>query len=97
MNIIAKWKIEDYCLKYPNAREALLAWYHFVKRASYAKPEDVQADWGADSTLPDKRAVFNIKGNQYRLVVRFNYASQFVYIRWFGTHAEYDRIDVLKI
>ncbi len=97
MHIIAKKKIEDYCREYPNARGALLAWYEHVKRAKYLKPEDVQADYGPDSVLPDKRAVFNIKGNQYRLVVRFNYDSQYVFVRWFGTHKEYDRINVLEV
>ena len=50
-----------------------------------------------DVILPDNRAVFNIKGNRYRLVVRINYAAQSRYIRFIGTHAEYDRVDVLKI
>ncbi len=96
MNIVAKWKIEEYCRTYPNAREALLAWFDHVKRATYTKPEDVQAEWGTDATLPDNWAVFNIKGKQYRLVVRFNYHSQRAFIRWFGTHAEYNRINVFE-
>lgn len=97
MHIIARPKIEAYSNRYPNAREALLSWYDQVKKAQYTRPEDVQAYWGVDSVLPDSWGVFNIKGNQYRLVVRFNYPAQAVYIRWFGTHAEYNRIDVFKV
>lgn len=97
MNIVAKWKIMKYCDEYPNARGALLSWNETVKRAKYTKPEDVQAEWGRDSTLNDTVAVFNMKGNRYRLVVRINYTWQHVFVRWFGTHAEYNKIDALSI
>jgi mRNA interferase HigB len=73
------------------------AWYRHVLKASWASPAEVKADFKNASILKDGRVVFNIAGNKYRLVVWINYAYNVVYIRFIGTHAQYDQIDVQTI
>lgn len=80
-----------------DSKEPLLAWYRFALKADWASPTDVKADFGHASILKDGRVVFNIAGNKYRLVVRINYAYRVVYIRFLGTHSQYDKIDAQKI
>ena len=80
-----------------NARDSLQAWYDHGRQADWTAPEDLARDYGQEALLPDQRAVFKTKGNQYRLVVRMNYLNQLVFIRFIGTHAEYNRIDATKI
>jgi len=80
-----------------NARDPALAWFHQVRQADWGTPADLKADFGTASILKDGRAVFNLAGNKYRLVVWINYPFRVVYIRFIGTHAEYDRIDAGSI
>jgi len=82
---------------YADARAAGLAWYRHALKADWASPADVKADLGNASVLRDGRVVFNIAGNKYRLVVWINYPYRVVYIRFIGTHAQYDRIDAQTI
>ncbi len=82
---------------YADAREPLLAWYRLVSKADWATPADLKRDVGSASILLDGRAVFNIAGNKYRLVVWINYPYRVVYIRFIGTHRQYDRIDAQTI
>ncbi|MBI4956094.1 MAG: type II toxin-antitoxin system HigB family toxin [Myxococcales bacterium] len=73
-------------------------WFSIVEKASWTTPADVRAAFGTADFLADNRAIFDIKGNRYRLVVQIRYAPLFlVYIRFLGTHAEYDRIDATTI
>ena len=97
MNIISKKTINEFVEKHADARGPLQAWYDFAKHASWTTPQDVQRDFGDDAILPGNRAVFNIKGNRYRLVVSINYRIQRIYILFVGTHKEYDKIDATKI
>lgn len=83
--------------EYADATDQTLAWYQHVLKADWAIPTDVKQDFGNASILKDGRAVFNIAGNKYRLVVWINYAYRVVYIRFIGTHAQYDKIDVQTI
>ena len=80
-----------------DAREPLLAWYRHVKAADWRSPTDIKRDIGMTSILKDGRAVFNIAGNKYRVVVWINYAHRVVYIRFLGTHREYEQIDAQSI
>ena len=80
-----------------DAREPLMAWYSQVSHADWAKPADVKRDVGSVSILKDGRAVFNVAGNKYRVVVWINYPYRTVYIRFIGTHREYDAIDAQEI
>ncbi len=82
---------------YSDAREPGLAWYRHALKADWSGPADVKMDFGHASILQDGRVVFNIAGNKYRLVVWINYPYRVVYIRFIGTHAQYDKIDVQKI
>lgn len=79
-----------------DAKEPVLAWYRHVVKADWASPTDVKADFGHASILRDGRAV-NVAGNKYRLVVWINYGYRVVYIRFLGTHADYDQIDAQTI
>ena len=76
-----------------DAREPTLAWYRHVLKADRQAPADMKRDFRTVSVLRDGRAVFNIAGNKYRLVVWINYSYRVVYILFIGTHAQYDRID----
>lgn len=82
---------------YTDAAEPVRAWYRRVLRADWASPADVKQDFGNASILKDGRVVFNIAGNKYRLVVWINYPYRVVYIRFIGTHRQYDQIDAQVI
>jgi mRNA interferase HigB len=97
MRIIAKKDLVEFWRLHADTQGPLKAWYDYVRQARWQTPADVQRNFGPDVILPDNRAVFNIKGNRYRLVVRINYAAQCVFIRFIGTHAEYDRTDAARI
>ena len=83
--------------KYSDAREPDLAWYRQVLRADWASPAEVRRDIGSASILKDGRVVFNIGGNKDRIVVWINYPYRIVYVRFIGTHGEYDRIDAQTV
>ena len=100
MRVIALSTLRAFWEKHPgaaDAREPVLAWYRHVLQADWAVPADVKADFRSASILREGRVVFNLAGNKYRLVVWINYAYRVVYIRFIGTHAQYDRIDARKI
>lgn len=78
-------------------KSALDSWYHEMVNAEWNTPADVLAAYANASIVGSDRAAFNIKGNSYRLVVAINYEHQIVFIKWIGSHAEYDRIDVKKV
>lgn len=82
---------------YSAVREPALAWYRHVLAADWASPAAVKADFGADSILKDGRVVFNLGGNKFRLVVKINYSQRIIYIRFIGTHRQYDQIDAQAI
>lgn len=83
--------------EYSDATDPTLAWYRFVLKTDWATPADVKRDFRNASILKVGRVVFNIAGNKYRLVVWINYSYRVVYIRFIGTHAQYDKIDVQTI
>lgn len=80
-----------------DAREPVMAWFRQVKRADWTKPADVKRDVRSASILKDGRVVFNVAGNTYRIVVWINYPYRVVYIRFIGTHRQYDDIDAQNI
>jgi len=83
--------------EYLDAKEPILAWYRHALAADWGTPVDVKQDFRNASILKDGRVVFNIAGNKYRLVVWINYAYRVVYIRFVGTHAQYDKVDAQTI
>jgi mRNA interferase HigB len=80
-----------------DAREPLMAWYRQVKAADWATPADVKRAIRSASILKDGGVAFNVAGNKYRLVVWINYPYRVVYIRFIGTHRQYDMIDAQKV
>src|SRR5262245_56483901 len=97
MRIIAKKALKAYWTREPAAKTALEAWHAEVKQAQWSTPADVKASYGTASILKDGRVVFNIGGNKHRLVVWINYEFFTVYVRFIGTHREYDEIDAQTI
>ena len=80
-----------------DAEQPLKAWFREASHADWANPADVKAAFRTASIVGNSRVVFNIAGNKYRLVVRVNYAYRIVYVRFIGTHREYDQIDVEEV
>jgi mRNA interferase HigB len=98
MRVIALSSLKRFWVgKHADAREPLLAWYRHALKADWHAPADVKFDFGTASILRDGRVVFNIGGNRYRLVVWINYPYRVVYVRFVGTHADYDRIDAQTV
>jgi mRNA interferase HigB len=87
----------DRSAAYADARDPTMAWYRQVKAADWSTPSDVKRDIRTSSILKDGRAVFNIAGNKYRIVVWINYPYRVVYIRFIGTHEQYDEIDAQTV
>ena len=80
-----------------DAREPVMAWYRVVKAADWKNPSEIKQDFRSASILKDGRAVFNIAGNKYCIVVWINYPYRVVYIRFIGTHMTYDTVDAQSI
>lgn len=97
MRVIATKTLKDYWITFPQAKQAILSWYEEAVIAQWKSPNELKAQYHSASVLTDKRVVFNIHGNSYRLVVDIEYRLQIVFIVWFGSHKMYDKIDVKKI
>ncbi len=97
MRVISRAKLKRYWKKYPTSEQALKAWYDETKKATWRTPQEVKNAFGNASFLPNNRVVFNIHGNTYRLIVAIKYEYRICYIRFVGTHAEYDKIDAATI
>lgn len=97
MRIISKRTLREFWQRYEDAEEPLLAWYREVVKEDWDTPAKVKEKYRNASIVGDNRVVFNIKGNTYRLVVKINYPGRIVYVRFIGTHAEYDDIDVTEV
>lgn len=95
MQIIALRTLRLFWSRHPQAERPLRAWYALVSRAEWRRPSDVKAQFGATvDFVGDNRIVFDLAGNKYRLVVHVAYPYKRVLVKFIGTHAEYDRIDV---
>ena len=97
MRIIAKRTLREFWERHPDARLPLEHWHREVRRAEWDAPAQVMRQWPRVSIVGRNRVVFRIKGNQYRLVVEIFYPGRQVYIRFIGTHAEYDLVDVEEV
>jgi mRNA interferase HigB len=97
MRIIAKSTLRAFWTRHPDAEEPLLAWYREVEKEDWSQPAQVKEKYRSASIVKGSRVVFNIKGNDYRLVVRINYPYRVVYVRFVGTHVAYDAIDVEEV
>ncbi|AZA80372.1 type II toxin-antitoxin system HigB family toxin (plasmid) [Chryseobacterium sp. G0186] len=97
MRIIAVKTLKSFIEDFPRSEQPLLAWYDECLNAEWNNPNELKAQYGNASILSDKRVVFNIHGNTYRLIVDIEYRLKIVFIVWFGAHKEYDKIDAEKI
>lgn len=103
MRIIARRTLRDFTAARAGQKDqkalksALDAWYREVDKATWTSMADVKQKYGTASLVTAERIVFNIKGNDYRLVVAVNFNKQLVFIKWIGTHADYDKIDVRRV
>ena len=93
MRIITLKTLRLFWEQHPDAQQALQVWYRDAKRATWHTPADIKNVYRNASIVGNNRVVFNIRGNQYRLVVAINYAHGIVYIRFIGSHHDYNMID----
>jgi len=95
--ILAKSTLRRFWEKHRDAEQYLKTWYDTAMSSDWTSPNEVKRAYATVSVLKNGRLVFNIKGNTYRLVVKINYDKQWIFIRFIGTHREYDRIDAENI
>jgi len=97
MRIISRKALREFWEEHPDAEQPLRAWLTNVKQATWKTPTDVKDTYRSASFIANKRVIFNIKGNHYRIVIAIKYRYGVVYIRFVGTHSEYDKIDATTI
>ena len=95
--IIAKSTLRKFWENHRDSEQYLKTWYDTVLNANWKSPHDIKNTYANASILNNGRVVFNIKGNSYRLVVRFNFEKEWAFIRFVGTHNDYDKIDANRI
>jgi mRNA interferase HigB len=93
MHVISRKQLREFGVRHPDAESGLRAWFHEARKAHWGTTADIKRQYASASLLKDNRVVFNICGNKYRLVVKIHYRAEIVYIRFVGSHADYDRID----
>lgn len=95
--IFSKSTLQEYWRRNPETEQYLKTWFETVAESNWKNPIDVKSTFASASILKDGRVVFNIKGNSFRLVARINYEKEWLFIRFIGTHQEYDKIDANTI
>lgn len=97
LRVIAKKILRDFWETHAGCEQQLKAWHLEASNAEWKSPADIKSEYPSASILTDNRIVFNIKGNNYRLIVKISYSHQMLWIRFIGTHAEYDKINANTI
>lgn len=97
MKVIAVSTLREFWRRHPTSEQPLKAWYAEARHARWNTPQDIRNRYASASFVGSNRVVFNIKGNDYRLVVAVTYRFQAIYIKFIGTHAEDDRIDAATV
>lgn len=97
MRVIAKSTLRSFWEKHADCEQALQSWYREAEKAEWRSIAELKMEYPSASILKDNRLVFNIKGNNYRLIAKLNFDFQLCWIRFIGTHAEYDKIDANTI
>ena len=97
MNVISRKTLHDFWQKHGDAKGPLTCWYQEVSKSHWSDPSEIKARYATASFLDHNRVVFNIKGNTYRLVCSVAYRQRAVFIKFIGTHAEYDKLDASKV
>jgi mRNA interferase HigB len=97
MRVIKRTTLETYWLAHPETEQPLKAWFHAVKQAKWSCMNDVTSTYSKAKPLNGERVRFEICGGNYRLIAAFKFSAQIAFVKFIGTHAEYDRIDALKV
>ena len=97
MRVIAISTLREFWTKHPDSEQALREWYVKTDRVNWSSLNDIRNDSNSVENVKNQRYVFNIKGNDYRLVAAIKFTPKLVYIRFVGTHSEYDKIDASTI
>lgn len=97
MRVISRSRLREFWEQQPDAEQALRSWFKIVEHAEWRTPQDVKSAFRTADVLQNGRVVFDIRENRYRLVVKFHFNTQTAYIRFVGTHREYDRVDASTI
>ena len=97
MRVIAKRTLRNFWIKNADSEQQLTSWYRETEKAEWNSINELKTEYPNASILKDNKIVFNIKGNSYRLIVKFNFEFQICWIRFIGTHAEYDKINANEI
>ena len=93
MRVISRKSLKEFATRFPDAEARLDAWFYETKKARWHTPADIKGKYQSASILKNSRVVFNICGNKYRLIVSINYRCGIVFIRFVGTHEDYDKIN----
>ena len=97
MRIISKKSLRSFWIRHTEAEQALCAWFHEMGAADWKTPMDLKRDFPSADILPGNRVVFNIKGNHYRLIAKIHYNTGILFVRFIGTHSEYDHVDATTV
>jgi mRNA interferase HigB len=97
LRVIAKKILRDFWQSHADSEQQLKSWFYEASKSEWENPQEVKKQYPAASILADNRVVFNIKGNNYRLIVKINYDYQMIWIRFIETHTEYDKINANEI
>jgi len=97
LRVISKKKLRDFWESHTDCEQLLKSWFQEASIAQWKSPNEIKKEYPSASILNNNRIVFNIKGNRYRLIVKINYDFQMIWIRFIGTHAEYDTINANEI
>jgi mRNA interferase HigB len=97
MMVISRKQLREFWERHPDSKDTLESWYADIKQANWKNPSDIKTIYRNASFIADNRVIFNVKGNKYHLIVKVQYKFQIVYIRFVGTHEDYDGIDARTI
>ncbi|MDD2785221.1 MAG: type II toxin-antitoxin system HigB family toxin [Sulfuricurvum sp.] len=97
MNVISKKTLVLFYENHPQAKTPLEVWHSDVRKAQWETPDQIKREYSSASFLRDNRVVFNIKGNDYRLIVHIDYKRKIIRVKFIGTHSEYDKINAEEI
>ncbi|HXR83512.1 MAG TPA: type II toxin-antitoxin system HigB family toxin [Hanamia sp.] len=97
MRVIAKKVLKEFWKEHSDCEQQLKSWYQESSRAKWKNSNDIKREYPTASFLANNKVVLNIKGDHYRLIIKLNYEYQIIWIRFIGTHAEYDKINAEKI
>lgn len=97
MRVIAKKILREFWAKHPDCEQQLKSWFREAERGEWRNTNEIKREYPSASILRNNRIIFNIKGNNYRLIVKINFQYQMMWIRFIGTHKDYNKIDANSI